>query len=81
MWESGDSAGASVEKLGLKQENDPAKLQSIIDDVIAKNGGQVDAYKGGKVQLFGFFVGQVMAATKGQANPKLVNEMLKKALG
>ncbi|MBX9977675.1 MAG: Asp-tRNA(Asn)/Glu-tRNA(Gln) amidotransferase subunit GatB [Alphaproteobacteria bacterium] len=81
MWETGKSAKALVNDLGLEQISDPAQIQTIVDEIIAKNPDNVAAYKGGKQQLFGFFVGQVMATTKGKANPGLVNELLRKVLG
>lgn len=80
MWESGKDAGAIVEEKGLKQVSDTGELEKIIDDLIAANPAQVEQYRGGKVQLIGFFVGQVMKATKGQANPGVVNQLLKPKL-
>ncbi len=80
MWESGKSAKTLVSELGLQQITDPSAIQGIVEDIIAKNPDNVAAYKAGKQQLFGFFVGQAMAATKGKANPALVNEVLKKIL-
>ncbi len=69
-----------IEEKGLKQQSDPKELENIIDKVISDNPQNVDAYKAGKNKLFGFFVGQVMKNTAGKANPKLVNEILKKKL-
>ena len=69
-----------IEEKGLKQQSDPKELENIIDKVISDNPQNVDAYKAGKDKLFGFFVGQVMKNTSGKANPKLVNEILKKKL-
>jgi len=69
-----------IEEKGLKQQSDPKELENIIDKVISDNPQNVDAYKAGKDKLFGFFVGQVMKNTGGKANPKLVNEILKKKL-
>ena len=80
MWESGKSPKSLVSELGLQQIMDPTVIEDLVNAVIAKNPSQVDAYKGGKEQLFGFFVGQVMGASKGKANPGLVNDLLKKAL-
>ncbi|NQZ15036.1 MAG: Asp-tRNA(Asn)/Glu-tRNA(Gln) amidotransferase GatCAB subunit B, partial [Alphaproteobacteria bacterium] len=74
-------ADAIVEEKGLKQVTDTGAIEAIIDEVIAANPGQVEAYKGGKDKLFGFFVGQVMKASQGKANPGMVNELLKKKLG
>ena len=69
-----------VEEKGLKQESDPKALESLIDKVIAENPDKVKEYKSGKEKLFGFFVGQAMKASDGKANPKLVNDILKKKL-
>jgi aspartyl-tRNA(Asn)/glutamyl-tRNA(Gln) amidotransferase subunit B len=80
MFESGNTAGQIIEAEGLKQITDTGALQKIIDDILAKNAGQVATYKSGKTSVLGFFVGQVMKATRGQANPQAVNELLKKAL-
>ncbi len=70
-----------IEKQGLKQVSDTSAIEAMIDDVIAANPDQVSEYRGGKDKLFGFFVGQVMKASRGQANPGVVNELLKKKLG
>ncbi len=80
MFESGKSAGEIVEAEGLKQISDTGALQKIVDEVLEKNASQVATYKAGKTSVLGFFVGQVMKATRGQANPQAVNELLKKAL-
>lgn len=80
MVESGDDALKIVESKGLKQVSDSGAIEKIIDDVIAKNPDSVAEYKSGKDKLFGFFVGQVMKESKGQANPAMVNELLKKKL-
>ena len=69
-----------VEDKGLKQESDPKALEALIDKVIADNPDKVKEYKSGKEKLFGFFVGQVMKASNGKANPQLVNDILKKKL-
>ena len=69
-----------VEKEGLLQQSDPKELEKIIDAVISKNQDKVSQYKSGKEKLFGYFVGEVMKASKGKANPQLVNEILKKKL-
>ena len=69
-----------VEEKGLKQESNPKALESLIVKVIAENPDKVKEYKSGKEKLFGFFVGQVMKASDGKANPKLVNDILKKKL-
>jgi aspartyl-tRNA(Asn)/glutamyl-tRNA(Gln) amidotransferase subunit B len=80
MLESGEGASQIVEERGLRQTSDTAAIDSEIDKVIAANADKVAEYKGGKQQLFGFFVGQVMKAMAGKANPKLVNERLRAKL-
>lgn len=67
---------AIVEERGMKQVSDTGALEAVIDQVLADNPDKVEAYKGGKTGLLGFFVGQCMKATKGQGNPKLINQML-----
>ena len=69
-----------VEEKSLKQQSDPKELEKIIDKVILDNPDNVQKYKSGKDKLFGFFVGQVMKASSGKANPKIVNDILKKKL-
>ena len=69
-----------VEKKGLKQESDPKAIEALISKVISDNPEKVKEYKSGKDQLFGFFVGQIMKASDGKANPQLVNDILKKKL-
>jgi aspartyl-tRNA(Asn)/glutamyl-tRNA(Gln) amidotransferase subunit B len=80
MWKSGKNADAIIEEQGLKQVTDTGAIETIIDQIIAANPGQVEEYRGGKEKVFGFFVGQVMKASKGKANPAAVNELLKKKL-
>ncbi|MEQ8443379.1 MAG: Asp-tRNA(Asn)/Glu-tRNA(Gln) amidotransferase subunit GatB [Alphaproteobacteria bacterium] len=80
MLETGASAAEIVDAKGLKQISDTGELEGIVDQLLADNPGQVDAYRGGKTGLIGWFVGQVMKATKGQANPKMVNDLLKSKL-
>lgn len=70
----------AIEKLGLKQVSDLGAIEKIVDDVLSANQDKVNEYKSGKDKLFGFFVGQVMKASKGSANPQAVNEMLKSKL-
>lgn len=81
MWETGHTPSQIVEEKGLKQVTDTSAIEKIVDEVIAQNPDNVAAYKGGKANLFGWFVGQVMKASKGAANPQAVNELLKKKLG
>lgn len=80
MIETGKDASKIVEEKGLKQVSDTSAIEKIIDEILAQNADKVAEYKGGKDKLFGFFVGQTMAKTKGQANPQVVNEILKKKL-
>jgi len=80
MWESGASADSVIEQKGLKQITDSSAIEKVIDEVMAKNPGQLADYRSGKDKLFGFFVGQVMKATGGKANPAQLNELLKKKL-
>jgi len=80
MWKSGKTADAIIEEKGLKQVTDTGAIESIIDEILAANPGQVEEYRGGKEKVFGFFVGQVMKASKGKANPAAVNDLLKKKL-
>ncbi len=81
MLKDGTSAKEIVEKKGLSQITDTSAIKEICQKVVDANPNQVAAYKGGKVQLFGFFVGQVMKETKGRANPQVVNQLLKEILG
>lgn len=81
MLETGDAPGKIVEERGLKQTSDSGAIEAVIAEVLAKNPNQLEQYRGGKVALFGFFVGQTMKAMGGKANPGVVNELLKKALG
>ncbi len=80
MFETGKDAKVIVEERGLKQVSDESAIISMIDEVLAANLDKVDEYRGGKEKLFGFFVGQVMKASKGQANPGMVNQLLKQKL-
>jgi aspartyl-tRNA(Asn)/glutamyl-tRNA(Gln) amidotransferase subunit B len=76
MWQSGRDPAAIVQEKGLVQVSDSGAIEAIIDEILAQEAGQVDEYRSGKDKLFGFFVGQVMKASKGKANPAVVNEML-----
>ncbi len=80
MWASGRDADAIIEEKGLKQITDSSAIEKAIDEVMAKNPGQLADYRSGKDKLFGFFVGQAMKATQGKANPAQLNELLKKKL-
>jgi aspartyl-tRNA(Asn)/glutamyl-tRNA(Gln) amidotransferase subunit B len=81
MWSEGKSADAIIEAKGLRQITDSAAIEGVIDAVIAANPKQLADYRSGKDKLFGFFVGQVMKATGGKANPAQLNELLKIKLG
>lgn len=80
MWATGATADAIIEEKGLKQITDTSAIEKAIDEVMAKNPGQLADFRAGKDKLFGFFVGQVMKATGGKANPAQLNELLKKKL-
>jgi aspartyl-tRNA(Asn)/glutamyl-tRNA(Gln) amidotransferase subunit B len=81
MLETGDDPVKIVEERGLKQTSDTGAIEAVIADVLAANEDKVAEYRSGKDKLFGFFVGQTMKAMQGKANPGVVNELLKKALG
>jgi len=80
MYQSGRRAQVIVEEKGWVQVTDSSEIDKAIDQVLAANPQEVEAYRKGKEKLFGFFVGQVMKATQGKANPQLVNHLLKKKL-
>ena len=80
MWNGEGDADAVIQKKGLKQITDGAAIEKVIDAVIAKNPKQLEQYRAGKEALFGYFVGQVMKASQGKANPGQVNELLKNKL-
>ena len=71
---------ATIEAEGLTQVSDSGEIATIIDGIIAANPAQVEQFKAGKEKVLGFFVGQVMKATQGKANPQVVNELLREAL-
>jgi aspartyl-tRNA(Asn)/glutamyl-tRNA(Gln) amidotransferase subunit B len=80
MFDTGKPAGAIVEEKGLRQVTDTGAIEAAIDKVMAEQAAKVAEYRSGKEKLFGYFVGQVMRATGGKANPALLNELLKKKL-
>jgi aspartyl-tRNA(Asn)/glutamyl-tRNA(Gln) amidotransferase subunit B len=80
MWSTGEAARAIVDREGLRQVSDEGAIQSAVAEVLAASPVQVATYRKGKTSTFGWFVGQVMRKTGGQANPQLVNALLKKAL-
>ena len=81
MLETGEDPAAIVEARGLKQTSDTGAIEAVIADIMAANADKVADYRGGKDKLFGFFVGQTMKAMAGKANPGVVNDLLKTALG
>jgi len=80
MWNGEGDADAVIEKKGLKQITDTGAIEKIVRDVVDANPKQVEQYRGGQEKVFGFFVGQVMKATQGKANPAEVNKILKQVL-
>jgi len=80
MWQGEGDADAVIAKRGLTQITDTSAIERVIDEVITANPQQVEQYRAGKDKLFGFFVGQVMRATQGKANPAQLNDLLKKKL-
>ena len=80
LWKGEGSADDVIEQQGLKQISDASAIEGIIKEVLENNPKQIEQYRGGQEKLFGFFVGQVMKATQGKANPKQVNELLRKLL-
>ncbi len=81
MWDSGQDAGAIVEAKGLKQISDSSEIEGLVEEIIAGNPAQVEQFKGGNEKILGWFVGQVMKATQGKANPGMVNKVLRDKLG
>ena len=80
MWNGEGDADAVIDKRGLRQITDRSAIDRVIDEVLARNPKQLEQYRSGQDKLFGFFVGQVMKATQGKANPAQVNESLRKKL-
>ena len=80
MWETGKAPAQLIDELGLKQVSDTGVIEKTVDDILAANASQVEQYRAGKEQVFGFLVGQVMKALQGKANPGVANEILKKKL-
>jgi aspartyl-tRNA(Asn)/glutamyl-tRNA(Gln) amidotransferase subunit B len=81
MFRTGKDPQAIIGEKGLAQVSDASAIEAVVDDVLAKNPGEVEKYRSGKKNVLGFFVGQVMKAMKGKGNPGIVNELLKKKLG
>ncbi|MCS5549240.1 MAG: Asp-tRNA(Asn)/Glu-tRNA(Gln) amidotransferase subunit GatB, partial [SAR86 cluster bacterium] len=80
MWNSKKSPDEIIEEKGLKQVTDSSEIKKVINQVLDQNPSQLEQYKSGKVKLFGFFVGQVMKASRGKANPEQVNKLLEERL-
>lgn len=80
IFETGKDPAVLIEELGLVQISDTDSIRALIEQVLAENEKSVNDYKSGKMNAFGFLVGQSMKASKGKANPKLVNEILKELL-
>jgi aspartyl-tRNA(Asn)/glutamyl-tRNA(Gln) amidotransferase subunit B len=81
MVKTGEAPQTIVEKQGLGQISDTSALDGVVDQIIADNPSEAERYKGGDKKLVGFFMGQIMKATKGQANPQMVNQILREKLG
>jgi aspartyl-tRNA(Asn)/glutamyl-tRNA(Gln) amidotransferase subunit B len=85
MWAGEGDADTVIAKRGLKQVSDSGAIEKIVDEIVAANAGQVEQYRAAdeakRKKLLGFFVGQIMKASKGQANPGLVNDILTQRLG
>ena len=78
MVETGEEPIKIIKEKGLKQQSDPKELEKIVIKVLENNSVKVSEYNSGKEKLYGFFVGEIMKASSGKANPKLVNDILKK---
>ncbi len=81
LWNGEGTVDAIIAERGLEQISDSASIEALVGEVIAANPEQVEQYRAGKTQVLGFLVGQVMKASQGKANPKQVNETLRKLLG
>ncbi len=80
MFETGKAASAIVEEKGLQQVTDSGAIETVVDQIIADNASQVENYRAGNEKVIGWFVGQVMKATQGKANPQMVNQVLREKL-
>ena len=80
MSETGENPEKIVEEKGLKQVTDTGAIEAIIDEVIASNPANVEAYKNGKTNLAGWFVGQTLKMSQGKANPAIVNKLVREKL-
>ncbi|MFO7602854.1 MAG: Asp-tRNA(Asn)/Glu-tRNA(Gln) amidotransferase GatCAB subunit B, partial [Gammaproteobacteria bacterium] len=81
MWQGEGDADTVIEQKGLKQISDTGAIEKVLDEIIAANPQQFEQLKAGKDKLMGFFVGQVMKAMAGKANPAQVNQLIQKKLG
>ena len=81
LWKGEGSVAEIIDKRGLVQIQDAASIDALVDGVLAANPAQVEEYRAGKTQVLGFFMGQVMQASRGKANPQQVNEALRRKLG
>ena len=81
LFRTGKDPGAIIQEKGLAQVSDTSAIEAVVDEVLARCSGEVESYRAGKKQVFGFLVGQAMKAMKGKGNPQLVNALLKKKLG
>ena len=81
MITKGDKAAEIIERKGLSQISDESAIKEIVQKIVSAHPNEVEAYKNGKTNLLGFFVGQVMKETKGRANPKTVNQLMREFLG
>jgi aspartyl-tRNA(Asn)/glutamyl-tRNA(Gln) amidotransferase subunit B len=80
MWVSGKMPEMIVKEKGLTQITDTTAIEKIVDGILAAHPSELEQFRSGKEKLFGFFVGQVMKASKGQASPEVVNDLLKRKL-
>jgi aspartyl-tRNA(Asn)/glutamyl-tRNA(Gln) amidotransferase subunit B len=80
LLETGKTADVIIEEQGLRQVSDTSAIKALVDKVLADNPGNLETYRSGKTNLFGFFVGQVLKASGGSANPSIVSSMMKEAL-
>ena len=78
---TGDAPGAIVEARGMKQVSDTGAIEAVVAAVLEANPAEVESYRAGKTSVIGFFVGQVMREMRGQGNPAVVNEVLRRMLG
>jgi aspartyl-tRNA(Asn)/glutamyl-tRNA(Gln) amidotransferase subunit B len=80
MFHTGKPADVIVQEKGLAQISDSSAIEKLVEEILAANAEQVESYKNGKDKVFGYLVGQIMKASKGQANPAVVNQLLKEKL-